>query len=149
MGGLDPQRPADLCAGRGRRPASVLGGNLRLLTANCGKGRPATLEEYQAGGGYAGLRQALKISPTAVIAEVKNAGLVGPVARAAGVDIDCRRDHPYAAYDRVDFDVITEAGCDVWSRVVVRMREVFEAIRIIRQCLEKMEEGPLQAPIKD
>ena len=38
---------------------------------------------------------------------VKNAGLIGPVARAAGVDIDCRRDHPYAAYDRVEFDVIT------------------------------------------
>ena len=47
---------------------------------------------------------------------VKEAGLVGPVARAAGVDIDCRRDHPYAAYDRVDFDVITAADGDVWSR---------------------------------
>jgi Ni,Fe-hydrogenase III large subunit/Ni,Fe-hydrogenase III component G len=80
---------------------------------------------------------------------VKNLGLIGPVARAAGADIDCRRDHPYAAYDRVEFDVITEGGCDVWSRVVVRMKEVFEAIRIIRQCLEKMEDGPLQAPIKD
>jgi Ni,Fe-hydrogenase III large subunit len=80
---------------------------------------------------------------------VKNMGLIGPVARASGADIDCRRDHPYAAYDRVDFDVITEAGCDVWSRLVVRMKEVFEAIRIIRQCLEKMEEGPLQVPIKD
>ena len=41
---------------------------------------------------------------------VKNVGLIGPVARAAGADIDCRRDHPYAAYDRVDFDVITESG---------------------------------------
>ena len=80
---------------------------------------------------------------------VKNAGLIGPVARAAGVDIDCRRDHPYAAYDRVEFDVITERGADVWSRVLVRAREVFESIRIIRQCLEKMEDGPLQLEIKD
>lgn len=80
---------------------------------------------------------------------VKNAGAVGPVARAAGVDIDCRRDHPYAAYDRVSFDVITAEGCDVWSRVVVRMKEVFESIAIIRQCLEKMEPGPLQLEIKD
>ena len=80
---------------------------------------------------------------------VKNAGAVGPVARAAGVDIDCRRDHPYAAYDRVSFDVITAEGCDVWSRVVVRMKEVFESIAIIRQCLEKMEPGPLQLGIKD
>ena len=80
---------------------------------------------------------------------VKNAGLVGPVARAAGVDIDCRRDLPYAAYDRVDFDVITAQTADVWGRVVVRMKEVFESIKIIRQCLDKMEEGPLQLEIND
>jgi len=80
---------------------------------------------------------------------VKSAGLVGPVARAAGVDIDCRRDHPYAAYNRVEFSVITETGGDVWARLLVRMKEVFESIRIIRQCLEKMEEGPLQLEIKD
>ena len=80
---------------------------------------------------------------------VKESGLIGPVARAAGVDIDCRRDHPYAAYDRVEFDVITEQGGDVWSRLLVRMREVFESIRIIRQCLDKMEVGPLQLEIKD
>jgi len=80
---------------------------------------------------------------------VKNAGLVGPVARAAGVDIDCRRDHPYAAYDRVNFDVITAQDADVWSRLVVRMNEVFESIKIIRQCLDKMEDGPLQLEIKD
>lgn len=80
---------------------------------------------------------------------VKSAGLVGPVARAAGVAIDCRRDHPYAAYDRVEFDVITAESADVWGRVVVRMNEVFESIRIIRQCLDKMEDGPLQLEIKD
>ena len=80
---------------------------------------------------------------------VKNAGLVGPVARAAGVDIDCRLDHPYAAYDQVDFDVITADGCDVWSRVLVRMQEVFQSISIIRQCLEKMPDGPLDLKIED
>jgi len=80
---------------------------------------------------------------------VKSAGLLGPVARAAGVAIDCRRDHPYAAYDRVEFDVITESSGDVWARLLVRVREVFESIRIIRQCLDKMEDGPLQLEIKD
>jgi Ni,Fe-hydrogenase III large subunit/Ni,Fe-hydrogenase III component G len=79
----------------------------------------------------------------------KEMGLVGPVARAAGVDIDCRRDHPYAAYDRVDFDVITHDTSDVWGRVVVRAKEVFEAIRIIRQCLDKMEPGPLMLDIAE
>lgn len=77
----------------------------------------------------------------------KETGLVGPVARAAGVDIDCRRDHPYAAYGRVQFDVITEQGGDVWSRLLVRAKEVFESIRIIRQCLDKMDEGPIQLTI--
>ncbi len=80
---------------------------------------------------------------------VKNMGLVGPVARAAGVGIDCRKDHPYAAYDRVEFDVITGEGGDVWSRLLVRAREVFESIKIIRQCLEKMEPGPLQLRIDE
>jgi Ni,Fe-hydrogenase III large subunit len=80
---------------------------------------------------------------------VKEAGLIGPVARAAGADLDCRRDHPYAAYDRVEFEVITAQGCDVWSRIVVRAKEVFESIRIIRQCLDRMEPGPLQTVIKD
>ncbi|HEX6505032.1 MAG TPA: NADH-quinone oxidoreductase subunit C [Terriglobales bacterium] len=80
---------------------------------------------------------------------VKEAGAVGPVARAAGVDIDCRRDHPYAAYDRLEFEVITESGGDVWSRVLVRMREVFESIRIIRQCLDKMDDGPIQLEIEN
>ena len=80
---------------------------------------------------------------------VKEAGLIGPVARAAGVAIDCRRDHPYAAYDRVAFEVITAADGDVWSRLEVRVREVFESIKIIRQCLDKMESGPVQLALKD
>ena len=76
---------------------------------------------------------------------VKDFSLLGPVARAAGVDIDVRRNHPYAAYDKVEFDVITQEGGDVWSRIVVRVLEVFESIKIIRQCLEKMPEGPIRA----
>jgi Ni,Fe-hydrogenase III large subunit/Ni,Fe-hydrogenase III component G len=76
---------------------------------------------------------------------VKDFSLLGPVARAAGVDIDVRRDHPYAAYDKVEFNVITQEGGDVWGRIVVRVLEVFESIKIIRQCLEKMPEGPILA----
>jgi Ni,Fe-hydrogenase III large subunit len=78
---------------------------------------------------------------------VKDAALLGPVARASGADIDCRRDHPYAAYDRVEFNVVVQQGGDVWARVLVRALEVFESIRILRQCLEKMPDGPLQQPL--
>jgi Ni,Fe-hydrogenase III large subunit/Ni,Fe-hydrogenase III component G len=80
---------------------------------------------------------------------VRSMGLVGPVARAAGVDIDCRRDHPYAAYDRVEFEVITARDGDVWARLCVRLEEGLQSIRIIRQCLEKMEPGPLRLDLQD
>lgn len=80
---------------------------------------------------------------------VKEMGLVGPVARAAGVARDIRKDHPYASYGRVRFDVVTHDGGDVWSRVLVRALEVYESIRIIRQCLDVLEPGPLLAPIAD
>jgi Ni,Fe-hydrogenase III large subunit len=78
---------------------------------------------------------------------VKEMALLGPMARAAGVAIDCRRDHPYAAYDRVEFDVVTQTGGDVWARLLVRVYEIFESIKIIRQCLERMPGGPLQTRI--
>ncbi|MCC7203682.1 MAG: NADH-quinone oxidoreductase subunit C [Phycisphaeraceae bacterium] len=80
---------------------------------------------------------------------VKETGLVGPLARAAGVAIDCRRDHPYAAYGQLDFDVITAGEGDVWSRLVVRAKEVLESIKIIRQCLAKLEDGPIGLKIED
>jgi Ni,Fe-hydrogenase III large subunit/Ni,Fe-hydrogenase III component G len=80
---------------------------------------------------------------------VKDMGLIGPIARGAGIPQDCRKDFPYAAYENVEFDVIVQEGCDVWSRVVVRVLEVFESIKIIRQCLEKMPEGPIQMQFDD
>ncbi len=69
--------------------------------------------------------------------------LVGPVARARGVDIDTRRDHPYAAYDDLEFDVPVLDGCDVWSTLLVRILETFESIRMIRQILDRMPSGPI------
>lgn len=72
---------------------------------------------------------------------------VGPTARASGVDADIRRDDPYAAYDEISFDVITEPDGDVLARVVVRLREVLESIRIIRQAIDGMPTGPLRTKV--
>jgi len=74
-------------------------------------------------------------------------GALGPTARASGVTIDVRRDHPHAAYGRVDWDVITRDGGDVFDRAVVRILEMFESIRIIEQCLDELESatGPIDA----
>ena len=77
IGAANPSQAAALCQGQGPRPHGILGGEGRVLTANCGNGRPAALAAYEAGGGYAGLRKALSLSPAAVIAEVKASGLVG------------------------------------------------------------------------
>ena len=76
-------------------------------------------------------------------------GLIGPVARARGVDIDARRDHPYAAYNDMKFDVPVLTDGDVWSTLVVRVLETYEAIRIIRQVLDKMPAGPIFVELKD
>jgi len=69
-------------------------------------------------------------------------GATGPVARASGVDFDVRRDEPYGLYERFEFDVPTgtdEIGTvgDSWDRNYVRVREMQESIRIIRQALDQ------------
>ncbi len=67
---------------------------------------------------------------------------VGPTARASGVDIDVRRDDPYAAYPLVDWKVIISDSCDVFAKAEVRLLEMYESIKIIEQCLDKMEKLP-------
>ena len=74
---------------------------------------------------------------------------LGPTARASGVDIDVRRDHPYAAYDKVKWNVVTEEAGDVFAKVVVRIMEMYESISIIRQCLDKLPAGPIDSNPKD
>jgi len=76
-------------------------------------------------------------------------GALGPTARAGHYDIDARRDHPIDAYDKVDFDVIVCENGDVYDKAVVRQLENFEAIKIIRQCLEKMEPGDICAEVTE
>ncbi|PIU45406.1 MAG: NADH-quinone oxidoreductase subunit D [Ignavibacteriales bacterium CG07_land_8_20_14_0_80_59_12] len=69
----------------------------------------------------------------------------GPVLRGSGVARDIRRDEPYLVYPELDFDVITFDGCDSLSRYYVRLNEMRESIKIIRQALEKMPKGPVSA----
>ncbi|ARS90935.1 NADH-quinone oxidoreductase subunit D [Natrarchaeobaculum aegyptiacum] len=72
----------------------------------------------------------------------KDYGCTGPVARGSGVDYDLRRDDPYGYYPELDWDVVTEDGCDNYSRVLVRMQEVEESAKIVEQCLDLLEEWP-------
>ncbi len=70
-------------------------------------------------------------------------GLTGPVLRASGVPLDLRRTEPYLKYDEVDFDVITGTHGDVFERFTCRVEEMRQSIRIIEQCLERLEPGPI------
>ena len=72
----------------------------------------------------------------------KNYGATGPIVRGSGVDYDLRRDDPYGYYDELDWDVITMDGCDNYSRVLVRMKEVEESAKIIEQCVDLLEDWP-------
>ncbi len=75
--------------------------------------------------------------------------VVGPTARASGINIDIRRDDIYGVFDRVDWNVIVEKDGDVFAKTVVRIMEMYESVRIMRQCLDKMPKGKIDADIKD
>jgi NADH-quinone oxidoreductase subunit D len=68
-------------------------------------------------------------------------GVTGPVLRSTGVPWDLRRSMPYLAYDQVDFDVIVGTYGDNFDRYAIRLNEIRESVRIIRQCVEKMPAG--------
>ncbi|MGA2173217.1 MAG: nickel-dependent hydrogenase large subunit [Sedimentisphaerales bacterium] len=77
-------------------------------------------------------------------------GAVGPTARASGVDRDVRRDDPYASYGELDFKVITDNHSDVYGRTLVRLGELMESYKLVRQLLRGMPDGPIvvKAPRK-
>ena len=79
-------------------------------------------------------------------------GATGAVLRGSGIDWDLRKKRPYAMYDKFDFDVVVGEGLkgtlgDCWDRYYVRMMEMFESIKIIRQCLDGIEEGPIMGKV--
>jgi NADH-quinone oxidoreductase subunit D len=68
-------------------------------------------------------------------------GATGPILRSAGVPWDLRRGQPYLAYDQVDFDVIVGTYGDAFDRYAIRLNEIRESMRIVRQILDKMPKG--------
>ena len=70
-------------------------------------------------------------------------GFSGPMIRAAGIPWDIRKSQPYDVYDRVEFDVPVGTKGDCYDRFMVRVEEVRQSIRIMKQCLRDMPEGPV------
>ncbi len=71
-------------------------------------------------------------------------GLSGPCLRACGIDYDVRKDSPYLVYDKLEFDVPVGSTGDCYDRYLVRMEEIKQSIRMLRQCLREIPNGPIR-----
>lgn len=75
--------------------------------------------------------------------------VTGPTARGSGYACDVRKDDPYDAYDKVDWDEIVFEEGDVLAKAKVRLIECNESIKIVRQCLKNMPEGPIETRVDE
>jgi NADH-quinone oxidoreductase subunit D len=69
-------------------------------------------------------------------------GVTGPMLRAAGLAIDARKQEPYSSYEKFDFEIPAQTESDVFARYQVRVEEMRQSARIVKQALEGMPEGP-------
>ncbi len=67
-------------------------------------------------------------------------GITGPMLRSAGLPQDLRKDQPYSGYETYDFQVPTAQGADAYDRVIVRMEECYESLKIIEQCADRLDQ---------
>ncbi|GAA4397310.1 NADH dehydrogenase (quinone) subunit D [Tsukamurella soli] len=70
-------------------------------------------------------------------------GITGPMLRSTGLPHDLRRAEPYCGYEAYEFDVQTDTGCDCYSRYLIRVREMSESLKIVEQCLDRLQPGPV------
>jgi NADH-quinone oxidoreductase subunit D len=80
-------------------------------------------------------------------ADAISVGLCGPPLRGSGVKRDVRKDEPYAAYTEFEFDIPVGANGDTYDRYLVRLAEIRQSVRILRQAVEGLPEGPIMAKV--
>ena len=80
-------------------------------------------------------------------ADCKDYGVTGPLIRAAGVEWDLRKAQPYCGYENYDFDIPTAESGDTFDRYMVRMEEMLQSCRIIRQAVGALPEGPIKGKV--
>ena len=76
-----------------------------------------------------------------------NYAITGPSGRGSNWSCDCRKKHPYAVYDEVEFDEVLLDGCDSYSRYMVRMKEIEQSCRILEQLVDNIPEGDIRAQV--
>jgi NADH-quinone oxidoreductase subunit D len=79
----------------------------------------------------------------ATAAEAIDRGFTGPMLRGSGVAWDLRKSQPYEIYDKLDFDIPVGKTGDCYARYLVRMEEMRQSMKIMKQCLEKLPTGPV------
>lgn len=79
--------------------------------------------------------------------ECKQYGVTGPMLRAAGVKWDIRKAQPYSGYEQYDFEIPTGENGDTFDRYVVRMQEMRQSVRIVRQAVERIPDGPIMGKV--
>src|SRR5439155_3347769 len=79
--------------------------------------------------------------------ECKEYGVTGPVLRAAGVKWALRKAQPYSGYEKYDFDIPTAQNGDPYDRYIVRMLEFRQSVRIMRQAVAAIPEGPIMGKV--
>ena len=70
-------------------------------------------------------------------------GMTGAVLRSTGLPHDLRKSQPYCGYDTYDFDVVTDTGADCYGRYLIRIGEMRQSLKIVEQCLQRLEPGPV------
>ena len=73
-------------------------------------------------------------------------GVTGPNLRGSGGSYDLRRDRPYLVYDELEFDIPRGSTGDCYDRYLVRIEEMRQSVRILRQCLDRLPDGPVDIP---
>ncbi len=107
---------------------------------------PTRLKEYE----KAALQNSILVGRSVDVAKYNKDealawGVTGPGLRATGVDFDLRKARPYSGYDNFEFDVPVGEHGDAYDRAVLRLEEMHQSVRIIKQCLENMPAGPYKA----
>ena len=73
--------------------------------------------------------------------------VTGPNLRASGIQYDVRKAEPYSIYDRFDFNIPVRYGCDTYDRGIIRLDEIVESVKIIRQAMRDIPEGPIMTKV--
>ena len=70
-------------------------------------------------------------------------GVTGPILRSTGLALDLRKAQPYCGYETFDFDVVTDDRCDSYGRYLIRVGEMHESLKLVAQCLDRLQPGPV------